>query len=498
MITTRELARLVVAGALAATLVGCTSSGGSPDDPAAPTTSGASSEDAVEEPVEEPEAEGPFVDVPPADEIAEAFTVPVTASGGSAGGDTVLGPVFTADLIVFTDDRGFLHAIDRATGQEQWRVKRRHVLNGGDTPCALTHPTPDAEVVVVNHGGGELCGDFTVYSLADGSITEKYDSVPRIGREIGFDLASNSDLAVVDGRTYFLDGDGNLLRIEADGTTSTVGSPAVLVDAETEWSVHNLMVLPGSDVMTARLTVLDGEIDFDEDENGKLIGFRVNDSDLPELLWTQDIRKLMSKKSSPGHIHGKFDLVDEVPGAVADQFRADGAVQNRYRVIDPETGELSSPGFIFDRDPDDLPAFLFPYVVDQSVRATDSSVFTPIAPRGQQSPIAVRRVDLASGEALWSWSIPGAAKRGTLSSTADVVSTSPDGALVYVRTAVDYDGRLWELDADTGEVVRSWRFSDKRPEVYDLDNATVSMDDGDVFRLSNSTTGDKLLAALYR
>lgn len=113
-------------------------------------------------------------------------------------------------------------------------------------------------------------------------------------------------------------------------------------------------------------------------------------------------------------------------------------------------------------------------------------MFTPVTPRGQFTPVAVRRVDLVTGETLWSWPIPGTAKRGTLSSTADVISTSPDGAMVYVRTAVE------------GELVRSWRFSDKRPEVYDLDSSTVSLDNGDVFRLSDSSTGDRVLAALYR
>lgn len=122
MITTRELARLVVAGALAATLAGCTDSGESPDDPAAPTTSSAGSESSTEDPVEESASEaGPFVDVPPADEIATAFTVPVPDTGSAAIGMAMLGPVFTDDLIVFTDDRDFLHAIDRATGQERWR-----------------------------------------------------------------------------------------------------------------------------------------------------------------------------------------------------------------------------------------------------------------------------------------------------------------------------------------------------------------------------------------
>lgn len=321
-------------------------------------------------------------------------------------------------------------------------MKRRSSLKDGDTPCALTLPTPDADVVVVNHGGGQLCGYFTVYSLADGSITEKYDSVSRIGREINFDLASNSSLVVVEGRTYFVDADSNLLRFEADGTTSTVGSPAVLVDAETDGKLNHLVALPGSDVMMARLQTGDGKVDFDEDEDGTLIGFRVNDSDLPELVWQQDIRKLMSKKSSPGHMPGRFYTTTDLPGVIVDQFRAAGGVHTRYRVVDPATGELSSPGFTFDRNPKDLPGFASTYVVDQSVRAADSSVFTPITPRGQVSPTAVRRLDLASGEAVWSWSIPGAAKRGTLSSTADVVSTSPDGALVYVRTAVDYDGRL--------------------------------------------------------
>lgn len=484
MITTRQLARLVVAGALAATLAGCTGSEEPPDDPAAPTTSSTGSASPAEEPVL-------------AGELTRAFAVPMPAYKDPAQVIDVLGPVFTEDLVLFTDEHDFLHAIDRSTGRERWRVKRRSTSKGGDTPCALTLPTPDAEVVVMNHGLGQWCGYFTVYSLADGSITEEYDSVPREGRRINFNLAINSDLVLVEGRTYFLDADDNLLRLEADGTTSSVGSPAVLVDADEEWTTNSLVALPGSDVMMARLQTTDGDVELDEDEDGKLIGFRINDSDLPELVWQQDIRTLMSKKSSPGHVRGRFAISPDVPGAIGDGFRAGAGLSTRYRVIDPETGELSSPGFTFGSNPDDLPAFVLPQVIDQSLRAADSSVFTPITPRGQVSPIAVRRLDLASGEAMWSWSIPGTGK-GAISAAADVISTSSDGSLVYVRTAVDFDGRLWELDAATGELVRSWQFSDRPPEVYDLDSSRLSIDDGDVFRLNTSTDGEKLLAALYR
>jgi outer membrane protein assembly factor BamB len=486
---TNRCARLVVAGALAVALAGCTGAEDTPEDPASPSAPASGSEPPAEE--------HPGVDVPPADDLALAFTVPVTSRGPARPID-LLGPVFTEDLVLFTDEQDFLHAIDRATGQERWRVKRRFALKGGDTPCALTLPTPDAEVVVLNHGSGDLCGDFTVYSLADGSITEEYDSVPRAGRRINFNLASNSDLVVVEGRTYFLDADSNLLRLEADGTTSSVGSPAVLVDADQDWDAGNLMVLPGTDVMVTRLKLIGGEFELDEDDDGKLIGFRVGDTDLPEIVWEQDIPRLLSQKSSPGHVRGELHISDEVPGMVQDVQRTNGRELVRFRVLDPETGELGSPGYTLGRNnPSELPAFAMSSTAGQTLRAADSTVYSAVTVRGTATPSTVRRLDLDSGETTWSWTIPGAAKRHSLTKV-QVISSSSDGALVYVRTSVGVDSRLWELDAATGEPVRSWKFSRQLPEALDLTYATVAIDDGDVFQLSNLASDPDVLAALYR
>ncbi|PUA80064.1 PQQ-binding-like beta-propeller repeat protein [Nocardioides currus] len=490
--TVRRWAHLVAAGALAAALAGCSDTEEPPDAPTPSSSDSQSddpSEDATAEPVDESSA--------PADEISRAFGVP--ASKGPGGYAPPLGPVMTDDLIVFTDERDLLTAIDRTTGEQRWQVKRRTTGNNGDSPCELVHPTSDSEVVVLNHGAGELCGVFTVYSLADGSITEKYDSVPRMGRRIGFELTANSDLAEIDGRTYFVDADENLLRLEADGTTSSIGSPGVLLGADSDWNVVNLAVLPGTDVMFSRVVPAaegDDELEFDEDEDGKLIGFRINDSELLELVWEQDVATLMSKASSPGHVRGKFQVSTFVDGMVVDQFRDGGAVRTRYRALDPETGELGSPGLTFGRNPDYLPGFAMQYDVDTSLPAADGGVFTPVVPRGSNRPVAVRRLDLASGEELWSWSIPGAAKRDVVSVGADLVTSSPDGSLVYVATAVDFQDRLWELDAGTGEVVRSWSFPDR--DSSDLSGSVVTIDDGDVFRLSGSLGGDKVVAALYR
>jgi hypothetical protein len=189
MITTRELARLLMATALAAALAGCSGTtdepGPQPTGSAAPNAVGSGAE---ESPTNVVDATDPRVDEPPADEITLAYTVPAPRTRETGLGRELLGPVFTEDLVLFTDDRDGLHAVDRESGQEQWQVKRRMTRKDGDTPCALTLPTPDAEVVVVNHGAGDLCGDFTVYSLADGSVTETYDSVSREGRSLGFDL----------------------------------------------------------------------------------------------------------------------------------------------------------------------------------------------------------------------------------------------------------------------------------------------------------------------
>ncbi|MCW2832328.1 MAG: hypothetical protein JWN68_281 [Nocardioides sp.] len=246
-----------------------------------------------------------------------------------------MGPVFTDDLVVFLDGHDLLHAVDRATGRERWRVKRRSAGKGGDTPCSITHPTPESQVVA--------------------------------------------------------------------------------------------------------------------------------------------------------------------PGVVVDVFSSDGGRRTRYRALDPETGELSSLGYSFDRnEAPEVPGFALPYAADQSIGVGDSSVFTPMILRGMTHPSAIARLDLGSGEATWSWAIPGAPKRGYSNVVADVVSASPDGAVVYVRTAVNLDVRLWELDATTGERLRGCELCDKDRDVLDLYDSDVSIDDGDVFQLSTRRGSATLLGALYR
>lgn len=499
--TTNSWARLLTVGSLTLTmtLAGCTGSGSGSEEAdegrgPAPTTSSdteSPAEDATDG------VEQAADEVAPADEIEQAFTIRTPRHSGPDSGYGIVGPVFTRELVLFVDGHDYLHAIDRATGKQRWRVKRRSDTKGGDTPCALIHPTPDAEVVVLNHGGGQLCGNFAVYSLADGSVTEKYDSVPRAGRQIGFELASNSDLVVVDGRTLFLDADDNLLRLEADGTTSSVGSPVILHDSDPEWSAGRLVALPGSDVMMTRIARTDDEFELDEDEDGKLLGFRLSDNDLPELVWTQDVRQLMS--SSPGHVFGQLEISSVLPGVVVDVFRSDGGRRTRYRRIDPETGELTSPGYSFDRnEAREVPGFALPYAVDESVLGDDASVFTPMISKGANRPTAIARLDLDSGEAAWSWRIPGAPQKGYSNAVADVVTTSPDGALVYVRTSVNLDTRLWELDAETGEPVRSWVLSKRGSTTSDLYDSDVSIDDGDVLQLDANTGEGPLLGALHR
>jgi outer membrane protein assembly factor BamB len=249
--------------------------------------------------------------------------------------------------------------------------------------------------------------------------------------------------------------------------------------------------------MIVRLQKPDGEVELDEDEDGKLVGFRINDSDLPELVWEQDVRALMSKGSSPGHVFGQFQISREVPGMVADGFRQGGRDRTRYRAIDPETGELGSPGYSFDASTaPQVPTFaLSP--VNTSIAGPDSALFTSMHDRGELRPRRVNRIDLDSGTVAWSWTLPGAATPTALT-TIDVVSLSPDGSLVYVRANVDVDSRLWELDAATGEPLRNWRFSQELPQGLDLTSAPVTLDGGDVFQLIYTTSQASVMAALYR
>ena len=418
-------------------------------------------------------------------------------------GDAEVAAAFTDDLAVFGDTRGNLWAVDRETGRPRWHVPMRASLPGGDTVCSLTVPAPDADVVVANHGGGWLCGEFTVYDLETGDVTLQYESLTEAARSINFRLSSNSGLFRLGESTYWTDADDRLRRIDQDGDSSVVGNPLLLDPKYDGWNLTRFQVLPGTDVFVGWMHP--PEKGFDPKTFGKtgdegdLIGFRIGDENRLELLWQQPVRKLMA--ASPGHARDTFGMQDELPGLVSDIAHRGGEKVYRQRAIDPETGELHGPGVLASfagMRPGGvgLPAIAADYGPTLALVAGVDAVFSPYEVPKRNGFSSLVRYDMTTGEPVWTWHLPGAM---TSASPPDmkVLGVTDDGASVYVHTAVDFDNEIRELDYDTGRQLHAWQLPQRHSYAFEFDFAPTYLDGDQVLQVNGDAYADqKSLAAL--
>lgn len=408
---------------------------------------------------------------------------------------------FTPDLAVFGDTRGNLWAVDRRTGRPRWHVPMRSSLPGGDTVCSLTIPAPDADVVVANHGGGDLCGDFTVYDLATGDVTLQYSSIPAESRD-GLRLPSNLGLFRLGDSTYWVDADDHLRRIDPDGDSSIVGTPTLLDARYDGWNLSRFQVLPGTDLFVARMVPLrefDPQSFGKPNDDGDLIGFRIGEDHRLELVWQHSVRRLMA--ASPGHVKDSFGMRDELPGLVADVLRKRGNKYLRYQELDPRTGNVVGPGVVTAYDGmrpggPGAPGLAEEYGPDQALVAGEHTVFSPYEVPKRNGFTRLVRYDMTTGEPEWTWHLPGA-MTSDFPPSMDVLGITPDRSAVYVYTAMDFDNEIHELDYETGKQRHAWQLPEQQSYAYELDFAPTYLDGDQVLQVNGHATSDeKVLAAL--
>ncbi|HEU5037016.1 MAG TPA: PQQ-binding-like beta-propeller repeat protein [Nocardioides sp.] len=484
-------------------VTGCSSEGGDPQEAGGAPTTGASAPGSPD-PTAPPEAIGVqrVVDplTPGAVDVLRVLPKPPYKS---EYGQAEVKAVFTDELAVFGDTRGNLWAVDRETGKPRWHVPMRSSLPDGDTVCSLTVPAPDSTVVVANHGGGWLCGAFTVYDLETGKVTLQYESIPTTGREVGFRLSSNSGLFRLGESTYWTDGDDRLRRIDPDGDSSVVGNPLLLAPKYDGWNLTSFQVLPGSEVFVAR--VLPPSKGYDPKTFGKtgdrgdLIGFRFDDEDRLELAWQQPVAKLMA--ASPGHAPGSFGMQDELPGLVSDVVHRGGGKYFRQRMIDAESGELLGPGVLasfagMKKGGQGLPGFAEEYGPEQSLVVGTDAVLTPYEVPERNGHTSLVRYDMTTGTPVWRWQLPGA-MRSDFPPNIGVLGVTPDRSAVYVYTSMDYDNEIRELDYETGRQRHSWQLPQQQSYAFELDFAPTYLDGDQVLQVnSHAYEREKDLAAL--
>jgi hypothetical protein len=357
--------------------------------------------------------------------------------------------------------------------------------------------------VVANHGGGWLCGDFTVYDLETGDVTLQYESLSQTAREIDFRLPSNSGLFRLGETTYWTDADDRLRLLDPSGDSSTVGNPLLLAPKYDGWHLTRFQVLPGSDVFVARMLPPDKGFDpktFGKTgDDGDLIGFRIGDDNQLELLWQQSVRALMA--GSPGHDKDSFGMQDELPGLVSDTLHKGGGKYFRQQAIDPETGELHGPGVIASYDGmrkggDGLPGIAQDYGPDLSLVAGVDAVFTPYEVPERNGFTSLVRYDMATGKRLWTWDLPGAMK-SDFPPNIDVLGITPDRSSVYVYASMDYDNEIRELDYETGKQLNEWQLPQAQSYAFEFDFAPTFIDGDQVLQVNRSAYRDqKSLAAL--
>jgi outer membrane protein assembly factor BamB len=95
-------------------------------------------------------------------------------------------------LAVDQDERGYLLAVDAATGRERWRTERPHVISGYSTPTVYRPPTGGAQVVIPESF------QLTAYDAATGR---------RVWWVRGLACEMKS-VASTDGRTLYINGWG--------------------------------------------------------------------------------------------------------------------------------------------------------------------------------------------------------------------------------------------------------------------------------------------------
>ncbi|GAW48415.1 MULTISPECIES: PQQ-binding-like beta-propeller repeat protein [unclassified Nocardioides] len=467
-----------------------------------PESEGASSAAPAEDPEPDWLTGQDWVDEPLGDELDMVKTL-AQPTYRSESVSAEVQAAFTDDVVLFGDTHANLYELDRATGELVWHVAMRSALPGGDTVCDLVVPSPTATTVVLNHGGGELCGNFTAYDLETGEVVDEYASLPE--GSAGFGLASNSSLWRLGERVYWLDSGGQLQVLEDDGSSSSVGELPALLPGRRDYSVSALQLIPGTDVFMVRYREhSDGSSrGGPDDRNGGLLGFRVVDDSQVEEVWHRPLRSLTDEANSPGHRGHYLYLSDELPGTVQDMAVRGGPKLFRLRGVDAETGDLQNPGVLVRADSmrpggPGMPGFAEYYGPTQVLVAGEGDVFSPFELSDHVGFTSLVRYDLATGAAIWRWQVP-KALRAVAAPSMDVVSITPDRSSVYVRTSVDYDNRIWEIDYETGQPRRHWTLPATGAYRYAMDFAETYLDDGDVLQVNRyGSPDDRVLAALLR
>lgn len=412
--------------------------------------------------------------------------------------------VFTDELAVFSDTRGNLWAVDRDTGRPRWHVRMESSLPGGDTVCRLALPSPDASVVVANHGGGDLCGEFTVYDLRTGDVTLSYSSLTREARASGFRLSSNLGMFQLGESTYWVDQEDRVRRLDDTGDSSTVGSPVILDDKYDGWNLARFQVIPGTDVFVARMIPpqkggFDPKTFGKPTDRGDVIGFRFGDDDQLELVFQTSVARLVG---GAGHVRDSFGQDDVLPGLVVDVARQHGTRYYRVRAIDPESGELEQPGVLapydgLERGGDGVPGIAQEYGPDLSLVVGDGTVLTPYEVPARVGYTSVVRYDMATGKRLWTWQLPGGLRSASPPSI-KVLGVTPDRTSAYVFTAMDFDNEIRELDLETGRSLRTWQLPERSSYAYEFDFAPTFVDGDRVLQVNgNGYARDTSLAALF-
>lgn len=357
------------------------------------------------------------------------------------------GVVFGDDVAVMVPESQLLTAVSLDDGTVLWQKRLPKYEGRRQSLCPLSEIPPGATTVAVMMGTS--CGVIVHYDLEDGSVAA------RDFQKNYFGQASVNARFSLGRYTYFIDTANSLYRFGGDGSKSMWATASALGLEEGD-NVFAAMPIAGSDVVVLRVTARRG---LGVDPPIEYVGVRLAPAADAEVLWRKK-EKALARTADPGGelplVEDRFAFVESFGGSVESVVKK-GINTPRLNQFDPETGALDS-GLLLRRDPEGgFPAWADPYGDAYVMPLADAMVAA--SGRGGFGGFAnVTWYDYTTGEVRWSWinSLP----KGTSPNGGDVIGLSTDGSKLYLEGQTDLDTTLFEVDAETGEELRSWPLDD--------------------------------------
>lgn len=392
------------------------------------------------------------------------------------------GVVFGDDVALLLPETQLLTAVSIDTGEVLWQTRLPRYQGELQPLCPLAQLPPGATTAVVMIGLD--CGLFLRYDLRTGKL---------LGKEPQLDVFRQLHINAwfsLDRSTYWVDDDNNVRRFDADGRSELVLTGDQLALSPSE-DVLEAMPIVGSEVVALSITDAAGPIRKKND--GRWLGIRVPAEGALEVVWSTPRKAgLVAAKPRGRYSPGDTAVFNPAYGGIVYSVVLDGIRTPRLNRLNPETGALDTGLILRRRPPGGLPAWA-DSIGDSYLLPQTDAMISGSGKGGFAGYANLTRYDFTTGEIAWTFD----RQYPSLSpQQADPVGTSPDAGLVYAMIWADR-ARLVELDAATGELLRTWQFPRDvgqellGAQVYVHDDLMVWLD-----RFHNSD--DKQFAATFR